>query len=127
MKRLFLVAAITSLLLTMASISWATANLNLSKSNINRVVHDGGMTSVQAAALVAKLDKMPRVDNAAVTKALKELGINTIKLIRIIPGTPGKRTTVLLLMNPAREAEASQIAINDAGMPAEKPSKGTTK
>lgn len=36
MKRLFSVAAITSLLLTMASIAWATSNLNLSKSNINR-------------------------------------------------------------------------------------------
>jgi hypothetical protein len=36
MKRLFMVAGITGLLLTMASISWATSNLNLSKSNINR-------------------------------------------------------------------------------------------
>lgn len=36
MKRLLSVAAITSLLLTMASISWAASNLNLSKSNINR-------------------------------------------------------------------------------------------
>jgi len=36
MKRLFMVAGITSLLLTMASISWATNNLKSSKSNINR-------------------------------------------------------------------------------------------
>ena len=36
MTRLFSVAALTSLLLTMASISWAASNLNLSKSNINR-------------------------------------------------------------------------------------------
>lgn len=36
MKRLFSVATLTSLLLTMASIAWATSNLNLSKSNINR-------------------------------------------------------------------------------------------
>ena len=37
MKRLFLFGAITTLLVTMVSISWATSNLNLSKSNINRV------------------------------------------------------------------------------------------
>ena len=121
MKRLFLVAAITSLLLTMASISWATANLNLSKSNINRVIHDGGMTSTQAAALVAEFDKMPPVDDAAVRKTLQKLFIPTnFKLIRIIPGKP---TTVLLLTNPAHEAEAKRIAINDPGMPPERPIK----
>ena len=125
MKRLFLVAAITSLLLTMASISWATANLNLSKSNINRVIHDGGMTSTQAAALVGELDKTPQVDEAAVRKALQKLFIPTnFKVIRIIPGKP---TTVLLLMDPANEAPARKIAVSDPGMPAEKPSKGTTK
>jgi len=126
MKRLFLVAAITSLLLTMASISWASANLNLSKSNINRVVYStDGMTSTQGAALVLELDKTPRVDDAAVRKALQKLRIPTnFKLIRIIPGKP---ITVLLLTNPKDEAEATRIAINDPGMPAEKPSKGTTK
>jgi len=118
MKRLFLVAAITSLLVTMASISWATSNLNLSKSNINRVVSDG-MTSAQAAALVAKLDKMPRVDEAAVKQGLQQLRIPTnFQLIRIIPGKP---TTVLLLTKPELEAEATRIAVNDPGMPAEKP------
>ena len=71
MKRLVLVAAITSLVATMASISWATSNLNLSKSNINRVVYSEGMTSTQAAALVAELDKTPRVDEAAVRKILQ--------------------------------------------------------
>ena len=34
MKRLFLITAITSLLLTMASISWAATNLNSSRSNV---------------------------------------------------------------------------------------------
>ena len=72
MKRLFLVAAITSLVATMASISWAAANLNLSKSNINRVIYStGGMTSTQAAAFVAELDKTPRVDEAAVERLCK--------------------------------------------------------
>ena len=121
-----MVAVITSLLAMMASISWGASNLNSSRSNIYRVIYaTDGMTSAQAAALVAKLDKMPRVDEAAVKKALKELNINTnFKLIKIISGKP---TTVLLLTNPADEAEAKRIAVNDPGMPAEKPSKGTTK
>jgi hypothetical protein len=121
MKRLVLVAAITSLLATMASNSWASANLNLSKSNINKVIYStNAMTSTQAAALVAKFDKMPRVDEAAVRKALKELNINNtnFKLIRIIPGKP---PTVLLLTNPKDEAEARKIAVNDPGMPPERP------
>jgi len=105
MKRLFLVAAITSLVATMASISWAAANLNLSKSNINIVVYSAdGMTSTQAAALVRELDKTPRVDEAAVRKALQKLFIPAnFKLIRIIPGKP---VTILLLTNPADEAAA---------------------
>ena len=122
MKRLFLVAAITSLLLTMASISWAAANLNLSKSNINRVVYStDGMTSTQAAAFVAEMDKVSKVDAITIKQTLQKLLIPTnFKLIRIIPGKP---TTVLLLTNPAHEAEAKRIAINDPGMPAEKPIK----
>ncbi|MGB4782484.1 hypothetical protein [Candidatus Methylomirabilis sp.] len=119
MKRLFSVAAIIGLLLTMASISWASANLNLSKSNINRVQYsnDTAMTSTQAAALVAEFDKNPPVNEADVMKALQKLSIPTnFRLIRVIPGRPN---TILLLTNPAHAAEAG-IAINDPGMPAEK-------
>ena len=129
MKRLFLVAAITSLLPTMASISWAASNLNRSKSNINRytlVYSAEGMTSTQVAAFVAELDNAPRVDEAAVRKALQKLFIPTnFKLISIIPGKPMR---VLLLTNPADKAQA--IAVSDPGMPAEpagKSSKGSSK
>ena len=37
MKRLVILSAIAGLLVTMLSPSWAAANLNLSKSNINRL------------------------------------------------------------------------------------------
>jgi hypothetical protein len=105
MKRLFMVGSVMSLVVAMVSISWASANLNLSKSNINSVVFStNGMTSTQAAALVGELNKTPRVDDAAVRKALQKLFIpNNFKLIRIIPGKP---TTVLLLTNPADVDEA---------------------
>lgn len=120
MKRLFLIAAIINLLLAMASISWAATNLNLSKSNVNRVLYsnDTGITPTQAAALVAEFDKNPPVNEATVMKALQKLSIPTrFRLIRIKPGRPN---TVLLLTDPAHEAEAG-IAINDPGMPPDKP------
>jgi len=119
MRRLFMVGSVTILLVSMVSMPWAVANLNRSKSNLNSVVYPAdGMTSTQAAALVAELDKTPRVNEAAVRKALQKLSIPTnFKLIRIKPGKP---TTVLLLTNPEDEAEASRIAISDPGMPAEK-------
>ena len=122
MKRLFLVAAITSLLATMASISWAATNLNSSRSNNYRVVYStDGMTSTQAAALGAKLDKMPRVDEAAVRKTLQKLFIPTnFKKIGIRPGKP---ITIILLTDPADWAQA--IAVSDEGVPGHKPSKGT--
>jgi hypothetical protein len=124
MKRLFLVAAITSLVATMALISWAATTINTSKSNSFKIIYstDGGMTSTQAAALGTELDKTPRADEAAVRKALQKLSIPAnFKLIRIIPRqAPGKLPTVLLLTNPKDEAEATRIAINDPGMPAGK-------
>ena len=122
MKRLFLVAAITSLLATMASISWAATNLSSSRSNNYRVVYSAdGMTSTQAAALGAELDKMPRVDEAAVRKTLQKLFIPTnFKKIGIRPGKP---ITIILLTDPADWAQA--IAVSDPGAPADKPSKGT--
>jgi len=114
-----MVGSVTTLLVSMVSMPWAAANLNLSKSNINRVVYStDGMTSAQAAALVAEFDKMPPVDEAAVRKALQKLFIPiNFKLISIIPGKP---ITVLLLTNPAHEGEARRIAVSDPGMPAEK-------
>lgn len=117
MKRLSLVAAITSLLVTMASISWAAANLNSSKSNIYRVVYStDGMTSAQAAALGTELDKTPRVDEAAVRKALQKLFIPTnFKKIGIRPGKP---ITIILLTDPADWAQA--IAVSDPGAPGKK-------
>ena len=118
MKRLFLVTAITSLLLTMVSISWAAINLNSSKSNIYKFVYDG-MTSAQGAALGDQLDNTPRVDEAAVRKALQKLSIPTnFKLIRIRPGKP---TTIILLTDPADLSNA--LAVSDEGAPGKKSSK----
>ena len=129
MKRLFLVAAITSLVATMASISWAATTINSTKSNTFKIIYSAdGMTSTQAAAPGAELDKTPRVDEAAVRKALQKLFIPTnFKLIRIInpPSVPPANQlraakppiTVLLLTNPAQEAEAMRTATGDVEWP----------
>ena len=78
MKRLFLVAVITGLVATMASISWASANLNLSKSNINKVAYDPAVVSpTQAAAILAKLDELgPGVNVAKLKEILSKVGVN---------------------------------------------------
>ena len=113
MKRLSLVAAITSLLVTMASISWAATNLNSSRSNIYRVVYStDGMTSAQAAALGTELDKTPRVDEAAVRKALQKLFIPTN--FRLISIRPGKPITVILLTNPEDFAAAMATTVKSS-------------
>ena len=111
-----MVGSVTSLVVAMVSISWAAANLNLSKSNINKVIYStDGMTSTQAAALVGALDKITRVDDAAVKEALRKLSIpDKFKLIRIIPAAQRSERIplILLLTNPADEAEAKRIGMD---------------
>ena len=120
MRRLFMVGSVTTLLVSMVSMPWAAVKLNSSKSNIYRVVYStDGMTSAQAAALGTELDKTPRVDEAAVRKALQKLFIPTnFKKIGIRPGKP---ITIILLTDPADWAQA--IAVSDPGMPPERPIK----
>lgn len=114
MRRLFMVGSVTTLLVSMVSMPWAATNLNSSRSNIYRLVYSaGGMTSKQAAALGAELDKTAKVDAMVIKQALQKLFIPTnFKLISIIPGKP---ITVLLLTNPADEAQARHIAVSDSG------------
>ena len=129
MKRLFLVAAITSLVATMASISWAGANLNLSKSNINKVAYDRAVVSpTQAAAILTKLDELgPGVNVAKLKEILSKVGVNLslIKVIEIIPAAQrsDRIPLILLLANPMDKAQATRIAVVDPGMPPERPIK----
>ncbi|MGH7409987.1 MAG: hypothetical protein ACREJ6_02845 [Candidatus Methylomirabilis sp.] len=130
MKRLFLVTAITSLLLTMASISWAASNLNLSKSNVNRVVST--LPQDVITRVLAQLDtKGPVFNEETVRGILRKIGggqLDTkVKKIVILPprGTPKLRTT-LLLENLADEGPA-MIAVSEPGVPADKPSKPIQK
>lgn len=134
MGRLYIFGAIAGLLVTMVSISWATSNLNLSKSNINRLISPKDtVSSAQAAAILADVDAATQqsqgriILEGAVKQALTKQGLQTkIKKIIIKPASAaGQLTTIIILSDLAQEAEALAIAVSDPGMPAEKPTKGT--
>lgn len=131
----YLAGAVVVFLMLMLPVSFAgkSANLNLSKSNINRLIYPADTVSqAQAAAILADLDaatqqSQGRVNlNAAVSQALTKQGLDAkIKKTIINPaGAAGQLTTVIILSNPADEAEAQAIAVSDPGMPADKPAKG---
>jgi hypothetical protein len=91
MRRLFLVGAIATVSVAVASISWAT-NLNSSRSNIYRVIYDTeAVTPDQASALLGELDKLGPADEAKLKRWLpanfKKHGIQAdqIKKIVILP------------------------------------------
>lgn len=133
MRCKYLACVTVSFLLIAVLISQAAANLNLSKSNINRLVYPADTVSqAQAAAILADLDSVmqsgARVNlQAAVGEALKKQGLDTkIKKTIIRPASAaGQLNTIIILSNPADEAQA--IAVADEGMPADKPKKGSTK
>jgi len=126
MKRLLALSAVASLLVMMGSLSYATANLNLSKSNINRVVYPAGLVSeAQAKAILVELDKAGGTIGAGqVTEIIKRHGVQTdrVKKIVILPADkPGRQITVILLTNPADETQAREIAVSDSGVVSPKP------
>jgi hypothetical protein len=122
MKRLFLVAAITSLLLTMASISWAASNLNFSKSNINRMVSDPAVVSpTQAAAILAEVTKIgPGVNVVKLKEILSKVGVKLghLQVIEIMPpAKKGEPPLILLLANPMDKARAIRTGTGDVEWP----------
>lgn len=122
-KSLTLVLA--TALLALGSMAWAATNLNSSKSNIYRITHDMTVTPAQAAAIGAELDKLgPGANEATVRTLLQKHGVNLslIRLIRIIPaGEIDRLQTILILTNPADEAQARHIAVSDSGVGNPKP------
>ena len=132
MRRLFLVGAITTLLVAIGSVTWTAINLNSSKSNVYRVVcSEDGVTQAQVVAILKELDKTgPGVNEAMLRKILSNVGVNLslIKVIRIIPAAQRRERipAILILTDPAHEAPA--IADFDPGVPADKgPSKKSTQ
>jgi|GEM_PF-1447926 len=108
----------------------AATNLNSSRSNIYRLIYPADtVSSSQAAAILADLDAAAesggRVNlQGAVSEALTKQGLEAkIKKTIIQPASATRElTTIIILSNPADEAQA--LAVSDAGSPADKPTKG---
>ena len=121
MRRLFLFGAITTLLVTMVSISWAATNLNSSRSNNYRVTYDTtAVTPAQMVGVLKALDKIgPGVNEAEVRRVLQQQGVNLapIKKISILPpDKTRKEPLIMLLKNQADEVQARHIAVSDSGV-----------
>jgi len=120
MKRLLALSAVTSLLVAVGLMAWAGSNLNSSRSNVYRMVHDTtAVTPAQATAILAELDKIGPTDEATLKRWLpanfKKHGVQAdrIKKIVIRPADKmRKQTTILLLTNLADEPQA--IAVSDS-------------
>jgi hypothetical protein len=115
--------AVTGLLLAAAvTVSAATSNLNLSKSNIYRLTyHANILPEAQAKAMLAELDRLGPLDEARLKQWLpanfRRFGIKpelVKKLVILPPGAAGKETAILLLSNPADEAQAMAATVKSS-------------
>ena len=113
----FVVCALGGLLAA-ASISYAAANLNLSKSNINRVAHSPKVSQAAVTGILGDLDKLPAGANEAKVQEIVRKHLERAKskavyefVVRVRPvaGSPNG-WAVLILEDAAHESEAAKLA-----------------
>jgi len=118
MQRHFIVAWLV--VLVVAPFGWATSNLNLSKSNINRYVlvyPTELVTAAKAKSMLAALDKSGPLDEARLKQWLaanfRQYGVDGSRVKKIVilaPGKNVKETAIILLTDPADEPRAVAFA-----------------
>ena len=118
MKKLLTVALIFAFV-ALGSISWASINLNSSRSNTYRLIYPSDLISqAQANAILAELNKAGKTVVASqVTEIMKKHGVRAeaVKKIVILPADKTRKVTaIILLTNPADEAQARHIAGGDS-------------
>jgi hypothetical protein len=132
MRSLYSALVVTGLLVMgLRATTWGTNQLNLSKSNSNRLIYASNtLTPLQAAGILADLDSAGRQDDAKTTQLVQQLlpkhGVRagTVKKIIVRPWNSAKNTrTIILLTDLADEAQA--LAVSDPGAPASKPTKSS--
>lgn len=104
-------------ILLVATLAWASINLNSSRSNIYRLAYPGDLvTSAQAKAMLAELDKMGPAGEAKLKRWLpanfKRFGIDGTRVKKLVvmqPDKDMKETGILLLTNPADETAAKTV------------------
>ena len=130
MRSLYSALVVTGVLVMgLAPTAWGTNQLNLTKSNSNRLIYaSNAITPLQAAGILADLDSAGRLDDAKTKQLVQELlakrGVQagTIKKIIVRPWNSTKNTrTIILLTDLADEAQA--LAVSDPGAPGSKPAK----
>jgi hypothetical protein len=122
MKRLRSSGTVAGLLVLTATIVQGATNLNSSRSNIYRLTYPADLASVdQAKALLVELDKLGRAGEARLKKWLpanfRQHGIDAdrVKKIVILPaGKEVKETAIILLTDPADEAEARAVTVKSS-------------
>jgi hypothetical protein len=125
MKKL-LTLALTLALVALGSISWASINLNSSRSNVYLLIYPADvMSQAQATAIVAEFDKAGKTVGAGqVTEIIKKHGVRAeaVKKILILPPDKTRKVTaIILLTDLADEAPAREIAVSDSGVVVQKP------
>jgi hypothetical protein len=121
-RRLGRFGALVGVLLAAAASLSATSNLNLSKSNIYRLTsHAGIVSTAQAAAMLAELDKLGPMDEAKLKAWLpanfRRFGIRpelVKKVVILAPGRAGAQTAIILLTDPADEANAVAATVKSS-------------
>ena len=114
--------AMAGFLLAMVTVSAATSNLNLSKSNIYRLTYHADIaTETQAKAMLAELDRLGPMDEAKLKMWLpanfRRFGIkgeNVKKMVILPPGKAGKEAAIILLSDPADEAKAVAATVKSS-------------
>jgi hypothetical protein len=123
MKGLLILGAISGLLLTIPSRSSAAVNYNSSKSNTGNFVisyNPDVVTQAQAKAILDDLDKKGQgaVDESTVKFIMHAHGVLQGKINKIIiepPKRGQKGVTILLLADPADEAQARGAVDKSSG------------
>lgn len=123
--------ALTLALVALVSVSWASINLNSSRSNIYRIIFpDAVMKQVQAKAVLVEIDKIGPANEATVrdwlARNLKRLGAQTdrIKEIVVVPAakTRDHLIAIALLTNAAGEHAALKDACPECALARRPPS-----
>jgi len=108
--------------LLIATLAWAAANLNSSKSNIYRLTYPSDLLSRdQAKAILAELDKMGPSDEAKLKRWLpanfKRFGIagDRVRKLVVLPrGKELKEIGIILLTRVEDEAAAIAVTVRSS-------------
>jgi hypothetical protein len=104
------------------TVSEAASNLNLSKSNVNRLTYSTGiLTAAQAKAMLDDLDAIGPMDEEQTKMWLEasyrrfRINPDSIKKTVILPaGTACKEAVIILLSNPADEQQALATTVKSS-------------